>query len=53
MRLRVVHETQYRYSSPVVLSQQLLHLTPRELPWQKPAAHRLTALLQAVLERDR
>ena len=29
MRLHVVHETHYRYSSPVVLSQQLLHLTPR------------------------
>lgn len=42
MRLRVVHETQYRYSSPVVLSQQLLHLTPRVLPWQSCDAHRIT-----------
>src|SRR5688500_8338954 len=42
MRLRVVHETQYRYSSPVVLSQQLLHLTPRVLPWQSCDAQRIT-----------
>jgi len=42
MRLSVVHETHYKYSSPVALSHQLLHLTPRELPWQQPAKHRLT-----------
>jgi len=41
MRLHVVHETHYRYSSPVVLSQQLLHLTPRVLPWQAVHAHRI------------
>src|SRR2546430_2562278 len=39
MRLSVTHETRYRYSSPVVLSQQLLHLTPRVLPWQRCDAH--------------
>ena len=42
MRLHVVHDTHYRYSSPVVLSQQLLHLTPRVLPWQAVDAHRIT-----------
>lgn len=42
MRLHVVHETHYRYSAPVVLSQQLLHLTPRDLPWQKTEEHRIT-----------
>jgi transglutaminase-like putative cysteine protease len=41
MRLAVTHETQYRYSSPVVLSQQLLHLTPRVLPWQRCEAHEI------------
>jgi len=41
MRLQVLHETHYRYSSPVVLSQQLLHLTPRALAWQKVNAHRI------------
>src|SRR3981081_2065290 len=39
MRLHIVHETHYLYSSPVVLSQQLLHLTPRALPWQTCNAH--------------
>jgi transglutaminase-like putative cysteine protease len=34
MELRVIHETLYRYQSPVVLSQQLLHLKPREPAWQ-------------------
>ena len=42
MRLHVVHETHYTYSSPVVLSQQLLHLTPRPLPWQERHAHRIS-----------
>jgi transglutaminase-like putative cysteine protease len=42
MRYHVLHETHYRYESPVVLSQQLLHLKPRELPWQKLGSHRLT-----------
>ena len=42
MRLQIVHETRYRYSSPVVLSQQLLHLTPRALPWQSCEAHRIS-----------
>ena len=42
MRLQVLHETRYRYSSPVVLSQQLLHLTPRTLPWQPCRMHRVT-----------
>ena len=42
MRLSIVHETHYRYSSPVVLSQQLLHLTPRALPWQTCDAHRIS-----------
>ena len=41
MRLSVTHETRYRYSSPVVLSQQLLHLTPRVLPWQSCHAHQI------------
>ncbi len=42
MRFQVLHETHYRYSSPVVLSQQLLHLTPRTLRWQSCDAHRVT-----------
>jgi len=42
VRLQVVHETHYTYASPVLLSQQLLHLRPRALPWQKCTAHRLS-----------
>jgi len=37
----VVHETQYSYESPVVLSQQLLHLMPRALEFQTLRAHRV------------
>ena len=43
MRLHIIHETQYRYSAPVVLSQQLLHLTPRTLPWQTCEQHRIVS----------
>jgi transglutaminase-like putative cysteine protease len=33
-RYRISHHTQYNYQLPVSLSQQLLHLQPRTLPWQ-------------------
>ncbi|MEA3192287.1 MAG: hypothetical protein QOD26_620 [Betaproteobacteria bacterium] len=54
MRLSILHETHYRYSSPVVLSHQLLHLTPRALPWQQCGAHRITVEPAAseLVERD-
>lgn len=41
MRYLVTHETVYSYESPVVLSQQLLHLTPRPLPFQAREAHHI------------
>jgi transglutaminase-like putative cysteine protease len=41
MKYHVLHETSYRYESPVALSQQLLHLTPRALPWQAREQHAL------------
>ena len=41
MRYHVLHETRYRYDAPVALSQQLLHLSPRPLPFQQCAAHRI------------
>lgn len=41
IRLRVLHETHYRYASPVALSRQFLHLTPRQFATQRVAAHRL------------
>ena len=40
MKYNVLHETLYSYDSPVVLSQQLLHLTPRVLDFQKLLLHR-------------
>src|SRR5262245_43963845 len=53
MRLHIVHETRYRYSSPVALSQQLLHLSPRLLPWQSCEAHRITVEPAAAEMNDR
>ncbi|KPK04495.1 MAG: hypothetical protein AMJ64_13495, partial [Betaproteobacteria bacterium SG8_39] len=41
MRYAIVHETHYAYAAPVALSQQLLRLTPRTLPWQQCLAHRI------------
>ncbi|MBL8397269.1 MAG: transglutaminase family protein [Candidatus Accumulibacter sp.] len=38
-RYHLVHETSYRYASPVSLSRQLLHLTPRESRWQRRLRH--------------
>ena len=39
MDYHVLHETLYRYESPVLLSQQLLHLTPRTLEFQSLGSH--------------
>lgn len=41
VRYRVLHDTEYAYSQPVTLSQQRLHLPPRETAWQKVLAHGL------------
>lgn len=41
VRYRVVHETRYDYQSVVTLSQQYLHLTPRNFPFQKTESHRI------------
>ena len=41
MKYNVLHQTVYGYESPVVLSQQLLHLTPRALEFQQVARHRI------------
>jgi len=38
----VIHETEYRYRWPVSLSQQLLHLQPRAMPWQQVRHQSLT-----------
>lgn len=41
-RYHVIHETRYVYESPVSISRQLLHLTPRDCPWQTRLAHEVT-----------
>ncbi|HLX80571.1 MAG TPA: transglutaminase family protein [Burkholderiales bacterium] len=41
MKYQVIHETRYSYEAPVVLSQQLLHLTPRVLGFQTLEQHRV------------
>ena len=38
-RYRVEHHTAYRYSEPVMLSHQQLHLSPRPLDYQRCSAH--------------
>lgn len=40
-RYHIIHETRYAYESPVSLSRQLLHLTPRACPWQRCLAHEI------------
>jgi transglutaminase-like putative cysteine protease len=54
MNYHVVHETLYSYESPVVLSQQLLHLTPRVLDFQALGEHRVAILPEPAetLTRD-
>ncbi|WP_339459643.1 transglutaminase family protein [Pseudomonas sp. EA_105y_Pfl2_R69] len=34
-RYQILHDTHYRYASPVSLAQQLAHLWPRACPWQR------------------
>ena len=50
---RVLHDTRYLYSEPVLLSQQLLHLAPRSCPWQQCEFHRITIEPAATEREDR
>lgn len=38
-RYHILHETHYDYGSPVSLSHQMLHLSPRDCDWQRVHAH--------------
>lgn len=38
-RYRIIHETTYRYETPVSISRQHLHLTPRDCAWQSCLEH--------------
>ncbi|MBC7455296.1 MAG: transglutaminase family protein [Massilia sp.] len=40
-RYRVVHETHYSYQNSVTLSQQFLHMTPRDFAHQKTSSHHI------------
>ncbi len=40
-RFHVAHETRYEYASAVALSQQLLHLSPRNFEFQQCLSHQL------------
>ena len=44
MKYEIIHDTVYDYESPVVLSQQLLHLTPRVVCNQRLEEHRIEVL---------
>lgn len=50
---RVIHETEYHYGHPVALSQQLLHLAPRDLPWQHIASQSLRLSPEPALRLTR
>jgi transglutaminase-like putative cysteine protease len=41
MRYQVEHRTIYRYEIPVIQSQQLLHMMPRETPYQQSVSYTL------------
>jgi len=52
-RYRIIHDTEYAYAAPVSLSRQLLHLTPREVPWQRCLEHRLDIEPASALRLER
>jgi len=41
VRYHVLHETTYQYGSPVSISRQHLHLTPRDCAWQRCLSHHI------------
>ncbi|MDT3718393.1 transglutaminase family protein [Pseudomonas oryzihabitans] len=51
VRYRIQHDTHYRYEAPVSLSQQLLHLLPRDCAWQRCLSQQL-AILPAPTQRQ-
>jgi len=51
-RYRVEHRSAYRYSEPVVLSHQQLHLTPRSVGFQRIHAHAITVAPAPTLRQE-
>jgi len=52
-RYHVVHETSYLYESPVSVSRQHLHLTPRDCSWQSCIAHQISIDPEPTLSLSR
>ncbi len=51
-RYQILHDTHYRYASPVSLAQQLVHLWPRECAWQRCAERVLEVSPLPTRRRD-
>lgn len=51
-RYRIEHHTAYRYSEPVMLSHQQLHLTPRPLGWQQLYRHEIIIDPKPAVRRE-
>jgi transglutaminase-like putative cysteine protease len=51
-RYHITHETHYRYAVPVALSQQLVHLFPRQCAWQQCQSHILDINPPPTRRRD-
>ncbi|HUE93516.1 transglutaminase family protein [Pseudomonas sp.] len=51
-RYQILHDTHYRYASPVSLAQQLAHLWPRTCPWQRNHAQQLLVSPQPCQRMD-
>lgn len=51
-RYQILHDTHYRYASPVSLAQQLVHLWPRDCPWQRCETRQLDVEPMPTRRRD-
>ena len=49
---QIIHDTHYRYASPVSLAQQLVHLWPRVCAWQRNHAQQLLVSPQPCQRQD-
>jgi transglutaminase-like putative cysteine protease len=49
---QILHDTHYRYASPVSLAQQLAHLWPRACPWQRNHNQQLLVSPQPCQRQD-
>lgn len=49
---QILHDTHYKYDSPVSLAQQLAHLWPRRSPWQRCTEQQLLVSPMPTIRRD-